>query len=207
MENLFGLLVLISFILFIIGIFKPTTSLFWDKEKATRKKSAFVYGGLTLLFFILFGVTTDRKSTSKSTETKQAEMNNSNSVVLKAPQPEIKKTTIEKLTNKRESRTDGEYNEMTLFIVDSLITLNELKDFCRDEKSNYSNGYFQILVFFYDKKTARFPDNPITATFMEEKDLTKIKAIYTINNFNGYSKLDYYDENAYTSSPQSVDIK
>jgi hypothetical protein len=207
MENLFGLLILTSFIFFIIGIFKPTTSLFWDKEKVTRKKSAFVYGGLTLLFFILFGVTTDRKPTFKNTQAKQTETRNSNSVVVKEQQPQIKRTTIEKLKNKRESRNDGEYNEMTLFFVDSSITLNELEDFCREEKSNYSNGYFQILVFFKDKKAARFPDNPITATFIEESDLTKIKAIYTINNFNSYSKLDYYEQNAYTSSSQSVDIK
>ena len=32
------------------------TSLFWDKKERTRKKSAIVYGGLTVLFFILFGI-------------------------------------------------------------------------------------------------------------------------------------------------------
>jgi len=60
MKNLFALLVLASFLFLIFGLFKPTTSLFWDKKERTRKKSALVYGGLTILFFILFGVTSDK---------------------------------------------------------------------------------------------------------------------------------------------------
>jgi hypothetical protein len=37
--------------------------------------------------------------------------------------------------------------------------------------------------------------------------LKNIKAIYTINNFNEYSKVDYYDNNAYDSKPLEIDIK
>ena len=61
MDNLFALLILISLVLLVIGLIKPTSSLFWYKKERTRKKSALVYGGLTILFFILFGVATDRK--------------------------------------------------------------------------------------------------------------------------------------------------
>lgn len=61
MDNLFALLVLASLVLLVIGLFKPATSLFWDKKERTRKRSALAYGGLTILFFILFGVTSDRK--------------------------------------------------------------------------------------------------------------------------------------------------
>jgi len=67
METLFVLLVLASFTFLVIGIFKPKTSLFWDKTNQTRKKSALVYGGLTILFFILFGVTTDKSNVHKKT--------------------------------------------------------------------------------------------------------------------------------------------
>lgn len=60
MESLFALLVLASLILFLIGIFSPETSLFWDKKQRTRKKSALIYGGLLFLFFILFGSVIDK---------------------------------------------------------------------------------------------------------------------------------------------------
>jgi hypothetical protein len=60
MESLLALLFLGSLILLIIGFFNPKTSLFWDKGERTKKKSRFVYGGLTILFFILFGVVSDK---------------------------------------------------------------------------------------------------------------------------------------------------
>jgi hypothetical protein len=69
MDSLFALLCLASLILLIIGLFSPKASLFWDKKERTRKKSALVYGGLMVLFFIFFGVSNDRKLESKSAET------------------------------------------------------------------------------------------------------------------------------------------
>ncbi len=65
MENLFVLLTLASLVFLVIGLFKPTTSIFWDKKDPTRKKSALVYGSLTILFFILFGVTSDNIKADK----------------------------------------------------------------------------------------------------------------------------------------------
>jgi hypothetical protein len=97
MEGLFALLVLASLILLVIGIFKPTTSLFWDKNSPTRKKSLLIYGGLTILFFVLFGVTTDKKNITEPTETK--------SEITK----QIEKTKPEKIqeTIKKESLFDN----------------------------------------------------------------------------------------------------
>jgi hypothetical protein len=65
MESLLALLFLGSLILLIIGFFNPKTSLFWDKNERTKKKSRLVYGGLTILFFILFGAVSDK--TTKNT--------------------------------------------------------------------------------------------------------------------------------------------
>lgn len=59
MDSLFILLFLASFVLLLIGLFSPKTSLFWDKKERTKKRSAFVYGVFAVVFFILFGVTTD----------------------------------------------------------------------------------------------------------------------------------------------------
>ena len=116
-------------------------------------------------------------------------------------------SNIKMIDSKKEIRElDGNFNQMTLFEVNKDISLEELKEYCSRSKPNYSDGYFQILVFFKKQKSARFPDNPVTGIFMEESDLKNIKAVYTINNINGYSKLDYYDNNNWESSAQTIDI-
>lgn len=113
---------------------------------------------------------------------------------------------IVKIDIKKEIRNDGNFNQMTLFEVDNTITIEELKNYCSEVKPDYQEGYFQILVFFKKTDAARFPDNPLTGMFMEDEDLKNIKATYTINNINGYSKLDYYDNNSFESLAQTIDI-
>ncbi|MEY8759687.1 hypothetical protein [Chryseobacterium tongliaoense] len=120
--------------------------------------------------------------------------------------PVANNTKIKKINSKREVRNDGDFNQMTIFEVDKDISLEELKNYCSMMKPNYSNGYFQILVFFKKPNSARFPDNPVTGMFLENEDLKNIKAIYTINNINGYNKLDYYEKNSFESLAQSRDI-
>ena len=44
MQTLLPLLFLVSFILLIIGLFKPQTSLWWYKGEKTRKQSGIIYG-------------------------------------------------------------------------------------------------------------------------------------------------------------------
>lgn len=79
MDNLFLLLLLASLALFIIGFFNPTKSLFWDKKEQTKKKSALIYGGLSLIFFVLFGSTSDIRTETKT--------NKKSSIVEKANSP------------------------------------------------------------------------------------------------------------------------
>lgn len=116
-------------------------------------------------------------------------------------------SNIQKIDTKKEDTSNGNFNQMTLFIVTDETTFEEIKAFCSENKSYYEDGIFQILVFCKDKNIAKFPNNPVTGGFMEDADLKNIKAIYTINNANGYSKLDFYEKNAFESSPNSTDIK
>ncbi|MEG1590225.1 MAG: hypothetical protein RR391_05045 [Chryseobacterium sp.] len=95
---------------------------------------------------------------------------------------------------------------MTLFEVKEDISLEQIKSYCSSVKPNYSNGYFQIFIFFKKPNSARFPDNPVTALHNDENDSKNIKAVYTINNINGYSKLDYYENNSFESLAQTFDI-
>ncbi|KPH10855.1 hypothetical protein [Chryseobacterium sp. ERMR1:04] len=120
---------------------------------------------------------------------------------------EYTNTDIKKIDSKKELRAnDGNFNQMTLFEVKKDISLEQLKNYCSSVKPNYTDGYFQILVFFKEPNSAKFPDNPVTGMYMEDEDLKNIKATYTINNINGYSKLDYYEKNNWKSLAQTFDI-
>lgn len=55
MVNVFVLLFLVSFIALVLGLIKP--SLFSRITRGSRKKTGVIFGGLTLLFFILIGAT------------------------------------------------------------------------------------------------------------------------------------------------------
>jgi len=141
------------------------------------------------------------------------EIPNADSVKIIKPQQEktttnlMDKNLIKKIDSKQEIRNDGDYNQMTLFEVKEDISLEQIKSYCSSVKPNYNNGYFQILVFFIKPNSARFPDNPLTALHNDEKDSKNIKAVYTINNINGYSKLDYYENNSFESLAQSIEIQ
>ncbi|AZA75105.1 hypothetical protein [Chryseobacterium indoltheticum] len=141
------------------------------------------------------------------------EIPNADSVKIIKPQQEktttnlMDKNLIKKIDSKQEIRNDGDYNQMTLFEVKEDISLEQIKSYCSSVKPNYNNGYFQILVFFKKPNSARFPDNPLTALHNDEKDSKNIKAVYTINNINGYSKLDYYENNSFESLAQSIEIQ
>lgn len=65
MQNLFALLLLTSLVFLVIGFFNPSASLFWYKNQRTKKKSALIYSGFIILFFILAGTSSDT-STMKS---------------------------------------------------------------------------------------------------------------------------------------------
>ncbi len=157
-----------------------------------------------ILFSFCFMITILLGCSQKETNSKN-QINNSNTTHNK---DSTMKTNmkITKIDIKKEIRNDGNFNQMTLFEVDNTITIEELKNYCSEVKPNYQEGYFQILVFFKKTDAARFPDNPLTGMFMEDEDLKNIKATYTINNINGYSKLDYYDNNSFESLAQTIDI-
>ena len=56
MDNLFILLVFVSFIAFIVGLVRPSVFQKIFKDKATRKNLSIYFIGATIIFFILFGV-------------------------------------------------------------------------------------------------------------------------------------------------------
>ena len=59
MDNLFLLLAFASFLAFIVGLIKPSVFQKVLKNKATRKNLSIYFFGAMILFFILFGVTSE----------------------------------------------------------------------------------------------------------------------------------------------------
>lgn len=74
MDNLFLLLFLASFVCLIIGLVKPTVFSRFIKGEITRKKIGLIFGIATVVFFVMFGMTTDTsKQTQSNTNEKSAE--------------------------------------------------------------------------------------------------------------------------------------
>lgn len=101
--NLFQALLLISLLLLVIGIFKPNISLFWTKKK-NKKKSLIVYLGLSILFFVLFGITIPSESATKTTSTPNKAVINKHPI--KHDEPVSHKTNVQKPTIKNESKPE-----------------------------------------------------------------------------------------------------
>lgn len=112
----------------------------------------------------------------------------------------------EYLDNKQEQAGES-YNQMTLYACGDNPEITTMQNFCLDKKQSFTDGVFHILVFFDSKENAVFPSNPITGGYIEEEPSTHIKAIYTYNRLNGYSKLDFYQQNYWESPSNTYDIK
>jgi hypothetical protein len=100
-------------------------------------------------------------------------------------------------------------NEMELYTTPDTMNLDTLKMFCIEKKDEWSSEdkLFHYLVFFDSKDNAVFPNNPMTAFYgIEEEPKIHIRAYYEYNRVNGYSKLTFYEENSWESSPITFDL-
>lgn len=95
MNSLFLVLLLLSFVGIIVGLIKPSVV-----KMKSRKQSLLVFGGSTVLFFILFGITADPiPATSPKPETKvvqQAESPKANET--EQPAPKMAEQTVQQPT-------------------------------------------------------------------------------------------------------------
>lgn len=91
--------------------------------------------------------------------------------------------------------TKSEKNaEMLLYSCGDKPNTDTLVMFCKSKKKDFQNGAFHFIVFFDQKGNASFPNNPLTGGHNDEEQLKHIKAIYTYNYVNGYSKINAYEE-------------
>src|SRR5665648_713617 len=88
MDDLFLLLMFVSFFCLIAGLIKPSLV-----KLKSRKKSLGVFGSLVIIFFVLFGITSDSTPTPDPVlETKTIQEEKDNTI---AENIEIEKTEIE----------------------------------------------------------------------------------------------------------------
>ena len=93
-----------------------------------------------------------------------------------------------------------DWNKMDLYTYSGKFDLAALKTLCKKQKEEFTSGMFYFLVVFDNEKNAVFPKDPFTAQFGAEKTASKhIKALYTYNSLNGYSKLVFYNTNSWES--------
>jgi hypothetical protein len=84
-------------------------------------------------------------------------------------------------------------NSMELYAIKGDFDFERFKVLCNGRKYNFRSGTFYYLVLFDSKENAAFPTDPFTAAYgTEEPKLRHIKALYTYNRKNGYSKLSIY---------------
>lgn len=113
MTDLFGFLNLAAFIALVVGLIKPTAFARWVKNP-TRKKVGLIFGGLLLVFFIAFGMTTDTTKTA-NTSTKPATqtetVKNDTTSAPEAPalseQDQIKKLVADQLKGQNNMKKDN----------------------------------------------------------------------------------------------------
>lgn len=123
-------------------------------------------------------------------------------IILTACSDEKPKFPYEQLNSKTEENA-----EMYLYSCGANPNVDTLIMFCKSKKEDFQNGAFHFIVFFDNKNNASFPNNPLISGHNDEEQLKHIKAVYTYNHMNGYSKLVIYQDNAWESKPNEIDIK
>lgn len=97
-------------------------------------------------------------------------------------------------------------NKMELYIPTGDIEVEALKQFCLSKKTWARFDDFYFMVLFDKAENAAFPQTPFTAAYSDEQPQKYIKAHYTLNSLNGYSKLHLYEKNKWESIAQEFEI-
>ena len=119
MDILFLLLFLLTPVAMVVFLFKPALLSKYTKLDLSRKKMASYFGILTIVFFVLFGVTTD------TTSVKQDQDENAQESAQVHENPEVKGegTEIESLQQDQQETTDAEGVKVTRVIDGDTIEI------------------------------------------------------------------------------------
>lgn len=118
-----------------------------------------------------------------------------------------------------EAKRDGErqQNLMELFVYKGEFDVDNLKKFCvqkrRDKGRDMTSEDFYFAVIFDDADHAGFPATPFTKLYRSSLELEKdteylkhIRATYSFNKKNRFSRLWVYEDNAWESKFLDIEI-
>jgi len=110
------------------------------------------------------------------------------------------------LVNEKYQSPGQNLNKMELFVPMGDFDVEVLKQFCLSKKTRARFDDFYFMVLFDKAENAAFPQTPFTAAYADEELRKYIKAFYTFNSINGYSKLHVYEKNSLESIPEEFEI-
>ncbi len=126
MAGFFSLIFLVSLVLFLIGFFKPQTSLFWYGKERTKKKSALIYGLIAFASMILVGAFADKNPNSQ-TFGSTTSSNNPKQELSPAQKDSIAKAEKLKKVEERKNATLKASDLVALYIQNEVNADNQLK--------------------------------------------------------------------------------
>ncbi len=133
MYNLFSYLIIFGFIFLAIGLFNPNFSLFWYKQKRTKKNSAIIYILVIIVSFFMLGVFSPADdSVIDSSESLKVE------------------SKIEKFNCKILDTETTNTNKMTIYIqIPEQLNKTQLREIAyelKEKNSKYENLYIFYLL-------------------------------------------------------------
>ncbi len=181
MDSLFLILFFASIVCLIVGLVKPSAFSRFIKGDITRKKIGLIFGSSVVIFFILFGISTD--ISKKQEQTAQTSPIATNIVLAqhKVIPEDIHGTTriIHVIVQ-------------TNIKKDEIITIND------SLINSYSGGLTHLTIEYFD-------DEVIAADYFQklskvseaegEKLFKHYIGTYTMNKTTGYNKLNFNEEN------------
>ncbi len=190
--------------------FKSQTPL--SKKSSTGKKVLIGIGALLIIGFI--GSSIEKNKDNSDSSGSESSTSSHDVPTYQSALPTSTSTSTPKsypyeyITGKNEERKlDGKMNTLKVYFAKKPVDRNLLIDFCLNKKGEWENGVINTIVFFDNKKFAKLPKNPVSAGYIDERQLRHIVAQYDNTSFNGYRKLTVYADNAWSSSPEQIDLR
>jgi hypothetical protein len=175
------LLILISIILLVLGLFSPALSLFWFQGDRTKKKSALIYIGLFFLGTILFS------NSLKNKIDEDKEVKSSTASKLDCP---YDFTNVEKAIADFNTIGIGEFSEWKSDMTDGFQSITPYYEY---GETNPSNGLASNIAGYLTSKSENEVDefvmelhinNPKTKTKSLERMSLSIEKLLNILNIS-----------------------
>ena len=165
---------------------------------------------IPVVLFVFLAVGCDSDESAKSGNEKPSgsdlEISNRDSPPAKPESP--KRPSFEFVARKSENAgavSGGAI--MELYAFSGELDEDALVRFLLRKKNTSSAKVFHYVVVFDGRENAKFPKSPFSALYgVEEDALSHIRALYSYNRLNGFSKVRYHPKNIWGHSAITIDI-